>query len=140
TVVHHIVKVGGEIGKQLVQPLIALVEGRLHGGEGEGVVPVDIHVHPELVKDLLFVRVGEHHCAGLQAGQVEGLGARDAGDDVGGDLGGQGGSGDVLFAVEDQVGVDLVGDHQHVMLQAQFHHPAQLLFRPDMAQGVVGGA
>ena len=26
------------------------------------------------------------------------------------------------------------------MLQAQFHHPAQLLFRPDMAQGVVGGA
>ena len=46
----------------------------------------------------------------------------------------------MLLAVEDQVGVDLVGDHRHMILQAQLHHPAQLLLRPDDAQGVVGRA
>ena len=85
---------------------------------------MDVHALPEVVEHLLLVLVGEHHRAGLEARQVEGLGAGDAGDDVGGDLRGQGGGGDVLLAVEDQVGVDLVRDHRHTVLQAQIHHPA----------------
>ena len=139
-VVHHEVEVVGEIGQQLLQPLLAFVEGRLHGGEGEGVVAVDVHALPVVVIDLLHVGVGEHHGAGLETRQVEGLGAGDARHHVGGNLRGEGGGGDVFFAVEDEVGVDLVGDHQHVILQAQLHHPAQVRFLPDDAQGVVGRA
>ena len=74
-VVHHEVKVGGEVGQKLLQPfLAACAEGGLHGGEGKGVVPVNVHALPEVVKNPLHVGIGEDHGTGLQAGQVEGLG------------------------------------------------------------------
>ena len=44
----------------------------------------------------------------------------------------------MLLSVEDQVGVDFVADHRDLVFQAQFHHPAELLLRPDNAHGVVG--
>ena len=46
----------------------------------------------------------------------------------------------MALAVEDEVGMDLVADHQNVVLQTQLHHPAQLLLRPDDAQRIVGVA
>ena len=45
-----------------------------------------------------------------------------------------------MGAAENQVAVDLIGDHQDVVLQAQLHHPRQLFPAPHLAQRVVGGA
>ena len=139
-VVHHEVEVGGNVGQELLQPFLAFIEGHLHGGDGEGVVAVDIHVGPELVEHGLHVSIGEHRGAGLKTCQIEGLGGGNAGDHIGGDLGGEGGGGDVALAVEDEVGMDLVADHQNLVLQTQLHHPAQLLLRPDDAPRIVGVA
>ena len=44
----------------------------------------------------------------------------------------------MALAVEDQVGVNLVGEQDHPVFDAQLHHTAQLLRRPHDAQGVVG--
>ena len=41
-VVHHEVEVGGNVGQELLQPFLAFIEGHLHGGDGEGVVAVDV--------------------------------------------------------------------------------------------------
>ena len=46
----------------------------------------------------------------------------------------------MLLPVEDEVGVDLVADHQDVAFQAQLHHPAEILLGPDDAHRVVGAA
>src|SRR5699024_216428 len=139
-VVADVVKVAGDIRQQLLQPLLPFPVGGFHGHRAEGVVAVDVHAAPELVKDGLHLRVGEDGGAGLQAGQVEGLGGRDAGDDVAGDLGRKGGGDGVVLAVEDQVGVDLVRHQQGAVCDAQRGHPPQVGGVPDDAQGVVGVA
>ena len=79
---------------------------------------MDVHIHPEAVKGLLFVPVGKHHRAGLEACQIEGLGAGDAGNHIGGDFRRQGCGGNVLLPVENQVGVDFVADYQDAVFQA----------------------
>ena len=99
---------------------------------------MNVHAVPVVVENLLGVPVREDHGAGLQARQVEGLGAGNAGDHVPGNLRREGSHGGMLLAVEDQVGVDLIGEEHHMVLHAQFRHAPQLLRRPDDAQGVVG--
>ena len=101
---------------------------------------MDVHGAPEIVEQPLAVAVGEDHGAGLQARQVEGLGAGDAGDNVACDLRGEGSHRGVLLAVEDEVGVDLVGEHLHVVFHAKLRHTAKLLRCPHDAKGVVGVA
>ena len=46
----------------------------------------------------------------------------------------------MLVAVEDDVLVNLVADHQHVIPAAQLQNAQKLRFLPDMAHGVVRGA
>ena len=46
----------------------------------------------------------------------------------------------MLVAGHDEVEVDLVADHQHVVLQADIAHAAQLLLGPHPSHRVVGGA
>ena len=137
-VVHHKVKVVREVGQQLLQPLLPLVEGRLHGGEGEGVVPVDIHPLPEAVKDRLAVQVRKNHRAGLESRQVEGFRAGNAGYNVVRNFRREGRHGGVFLSMEDKIGVNFVREQCHVVFHAQLRHPPQLLRRPDQSQGVVG--
>ena len=139
-VVADIVKVVREIGQQLLQPLFPFPVGGFHGHRAESVVAVDVHAAPELVKDGFHLRVGEDGGAGLQAGQVEGLGGRHAGDDMACNLGRERSGDGVVLAVEDQVGVDLVRHQQGAVFDADLGHPAQVGGVPDDAQGVVGVA
>ena len=44
----------------------------------------------------------------------------------------------MLFPMEDQVGMDLVGNHQHVVFKADRKHPFQFFLRPYPSQGIVG--
>src|SRR5256885_15095284 len=51
---------------------------------------------------------------------------------------GQGGDGDVLLAVVDDVLVDLVGDGEQVVGEAEIGDLLQLRSREDLARGIVG--
>ena len=85
-VVRDEIEIRGEVGEQLVEPVLALVEGGLHCGEGKGVVAVDVHSLPPLIEHLFGVRVGKYHGAGLKSGKVEGFCAGYGGGDIGGYL------------------------------------------------------
>ena len=72
--------------------------------------------------------VGEHRGAGLKTRQIEGLGGGNAGDHIGGDLRGEGGGGDVALAVEDEVGMDLIGDQHYAIFHTDLSHLFQIFF------------
>ena len=74
--------------------------------------------------------------ADLPASEPEGFGRRGDGEGALGHAG-QGGDGDVSGAVEHQVLVDLVGDHQQVVLDGQTGHPGQFVSIKDLAGWVM---
>ncbi len=98
------------------------------------------HVGEELLDrpDRRHRRLRAVHPADLPPGRREGLAGRGDGDGALRHTG-QGGDGDVLGAVEDQVLVDLVGDHPRVVLARQRADQLELGAAEDLAGGVVRG-
>ena len=134
------VEIPVDVFQQLIQPLLTLVEGGFHGGQAEGVVAVDIHVHPGFVIQFLHPHIGEDGGGSLKACQIEGFGTGNAADYFAGNLLRQAGSGDMGFAVEHLIRVDLVRNQQHAVFTAQIGHAGQLLAGPYDTQRIVRAA
>ena len=86
------------------------------------------------------VGVGGEDVGHLQTGQVEGLAGRRAGHRVLTEPFVERGEGSIAESRHDQFAVDLVGDDEEVVAQADLADAPQLVGRPDPAGGVVGVA
>ncbi len=132
------VDVAAEHFAELVHPLVALglvgAHKGVHGQHIHGIVVAEagLLVHPVLPPLVIDNVIAAH-----QARQVEGLaGGVHGGGALPGVLG-NGLGGDVLVAVEHQVGPDLVRHHIDVVFLEQLHGLFQLPALPDPAAGVV---
>ena len=127
-----------QIRPQRVQPGAAVGEGG-HGrlrGKAVGLRHlVGVQGPPDLVPQH---RIGNHRRRGLESRQIEGLGGRDAGDAVLTAVFRDRGKGRVIPSGERQVAVDLIRQHQDVVVPAQFPDPRQGLPVPDLPHRVVG--
>nr|CUV33519.1 protein of unknown function [Ralstonia solanacearum]CUV38771.1 protein of unknown function [Ralstonia solanacearum]CUV61423.1 protein of unknown function [Ralstonia solanacearum] len=120
------------------QPGLALGIGRLGGHHAEQVDYVELVALELPDEGVTQPAVGNDQVCALQAGQVEGLAGRGARQAVRGEARVQGGKGKVPpRRRQDEVLVDLVGDHQDAVAQADLAHRAQVVFRPDVARGIV---
>ena len=120
------VAVGSKIGQQGIEPFIAAAQCRLRGNHPEQVVGGKTGRADARVDLFLQLRIGGDQGADMGAGQVEGLGRGDAGNEPIHDLG----SGDrgrhVLRTLIDQVAMDLVGYQDEVAFATQIGD------RPDL--------
>ena len=76
----------------------------------------------------------------MSAGEIEGLGRGDAGDQTVGDLGRRRQCRRVLGTGENQIAVDLVGHQDQIVRGAEARQRAKLIGRPGSAAGVVRAA
>ena len=129
--------VAGQIGTQLVQPGAALIERGQRGVHGERVRLghlVGVQGAPHLVAQH---GVWDHHRRRVEARDVERLGRRHAGHRVHRAMLARGGERHVAEARIGQIAVDLVADHRHMMLPAQFADARQGFAIPDVSDRIV---
>ena len=125
-----------QIVVQFVHPIAALAVSRLAGLDGQG---VGLPQHLRGLPLLLEGRVCEENIGQLVARQVKGLGGGGAGDDA---LLAreQACEHSVLHPRPDEVKMDLVAHHKHVVGKADLADAHKLLFAPYPAGGVMGVA
>ena len=130
------VDVGLHVVEHLLQPVVAVVVGGDQRADGEGGDGPHAEV---LLEDAAQGGVGDDDRGAGQARHVERLVDAADHDQVGIIVrGGQ--HGGVAVALQDDVAVDLVGQHQHVVALADLVHALKLLRRPDAAHRVGRGA
>ena len=123
--------------QHLAPPSSALREGGFRGDRRKEERPVEFVRLQKMVEPLADARVGHHAERTHQTGDVEGLAGRRESD---GHLRRHGRDRleRMMFRVtERHVGVDLVGNHQHVVFPANVRHRRQVLGGPDDAGGIV---
>ncbi len=130
----------GEIGQQRVEPRVAGAPRRLGGDHAEAVVGAKAARHDPRVDTTLQRRIRGDACADMGAGQIEGLGRGDAGDETVCDLGRGDDGGRVLRAVKEQIAMDLVGNQDQVVLGTECGQRADLIDGPDGPTGIVRAA
>ncbi len=129
-----------EVFPQLVQPGASMVVGGHEGGYTEDIdvaALVVVYGAVHLCKD---GGIGSKDVGYLDAGNVEGLGGRYAGDGVQHHGFREGGPGCVVMARVGELAVDLVRYHKNVVAEADLAHPQQFFPCPDAAHWVVGVA
>ncbi|VTR68068.1 hypothetical protein DESC_690005 [Desulfosarcina cetonica] len=140
-VAFHEIAVGLDIGQDLVQPGFAFAIGGLASHHAERVGPFTQTAAVEgLLETPAQFRVGNNDVGGVQAGQVEGLAGRGTHHGIIGERRVDGGKGRENHPFEDQVGMDLVSHHQHLVLPADLADTGQFLTGPHPSHGVVRAA
>ena len=122
---------------QLVQPRFGMVVGRLAGHQAEVADGQTGDVLGGHVEGALEFRVRDDDVGAQQAGQVEGLGGRGEFHAVHGVALPQVREHRDLVAGVFEVGVDLVGQDRHAVLDADVRQAAQFVGAPDAADRVV---
>ena len=108
----HEVVILFDVGHHRRQPLFAVIVGRFHGHQAEGVGP-KLAVPPQRLRELLaFLFIWDDDVRDLQPGQVEGLAGRSAGDAFMGEALVDGGEGSEVLVAVDEVAVYFVSHHQ----------------------------
>ena len=119
---------------RLLQPLFALGDGRLIRNDTHGVeigAVVDLHAREQVGVG----RVEPRHLVRGEAKRLAGRLERQAVVDDG--LVGEAGEGRVLLPLADPVAVNLVRQHNHAVLQADFTDAGEVFRRPAVAGGVL---
>ncbi len=123
-----------DVGKQLVEPLAAVAVGRLVGDTTQRADRAEVIMLDTLQQG----RVGRVPVGILHAGHVESLAGRIEGqavvDDV---LVRQPCEWHVFVARADEIGMDLVGEDNHIVLEAHLAKLEQLFLSPDIARRVL---
>ena len=129
-----------DVGKELLEPVGAVLIGGLGGEEAER-VGLAVAGRRDLGAEALaqFIILDED-VRDLQAGEVEGLRRRGAGDGLRRNLRREGGERRVLEAQAHELLVNLVGDDQYAVLEADRGDAQQFLARPDAAGRIVRAA
>ena len=123
-----------EVSLQLIEPLLAIIVGRLCRGEGQGVDHAK-----QLVAGLELgaqLGIADDDVGEAEACHVEGLGRSHAGDELRIGLH-DGRHRNVLLAAADQVAVDLIGDDPDIVFLYDLSDAGQFLSGPHAAGGVL---
>ena len=129
-----------QVGEQRVEPRAAFAVSRLRRQKAEKIWFAVACAVDFLLEPLAQVFFCDEDVRELQPGEVEGLARRSAGDRSGGGFGRERGEGRVLVPGAHEVGVDLVGDDEDIVREADRSQTLQLIAPPDAPDGVVRAA
>lgn len=123
-----------DVGHAIIQPAFAARIGRFRRIHAESVEVGMVVEHGRLID----FRVGGEEPRRLHAGQREGLGDRLVGDRIiHHGLVVQGRERNVLLALADEVAMDFVRQHEHIVLEADFAIAGQFFLGPGAANQII---